>query len=94
MRKPTLDADTILKRAAPVTGQHAHEIQPFGENSHVRDDYSDTLLDISQFISQSESVVLDRKFASARIIQMNSPSRIEPFRPPSGGGLCTSRSWW
>src|ERR1700737_942947 len=30
MSKPTLDADTILKRAAAVTGQHAHEIQPFG----------------------------------------------------------------
>src|SRR6266571_971465 len=30
MSKPTLDADTILKRAAPVTEQHAHEIQPFG----------------------------------------------------------------
>ena len=30
MSKPTLDADTILKRASPVTGQHAHEIQPFG----------------------------------------------------------------
>jgi len=30
MSKPTLDADTILKRAAPVTGQHAQEIQPFG----------------------------------------------------------------
>src|SRR5258705_593896 len=30
MPKPTLDADTMLKRAAPVTGQHAHEIQPFG----------------------------------------------------------------
>jgi len=30
MSKSTLDADTILKRAAPVTGQHAHEIQPFG----------------------------------------------------------------
>src|ERR1700681_2065791 len=30
MPPPTLDADTILKRAAPVTGQHAHEIQPFG----------------------------------------------------------------
>src|SRR6267378_1547508 len=30
MSKPTLDADTIRKRAAPVTGQHAHEIQPFG----------------------------------------------------------------
>ena len=30
MPKPILDADTILKRAAPVTGQHAHEIQPFG----------------------------------------------------------------
>ena len=30
MSKPTLDADTILKRAVPVTGQHAHEIQPFG----------------------------------------------------------------
>jgi len=30
MLNPTLDADTILKRAAPVTGQHAHEIQPFG----------------------------------------------------------------
>src|SRR3977135_4638086 len=30
MSKPTLDANTILKRAAPVTGQHAHEIQPFG----------------------------------------------------------------
>ena len=30
MPKATLDADTILKRAPPVTGQHAHEIQPFG----------------------------------------------------------------
>src|ERR1700752_1402585 len=30
MPKPTLDADTILKRAPPVFGQHAHEIQPFG----------------------------------------------------------------
>ena len=30
MSKPILDADTILKRAAPVTGQHAHGIQPFG----------------------------------------------------------------
>src|SRR6266851_7654914 len=30
MSKPTLDAGTILKRTAPVTGQHAHEIQPFG----------------------------------------------------------------
>ena len=30
MSKPTLDADPILRRAAPVTGQHAHEIQPFG----------------------------------------------------------------
>jgi starvation-inducible DNA-binding protein len=29
MPKPTLDADMILKRSAPVTGQHAHEIQPF-----------------------------------------------------------------
>jgi starvation-inducible DNA-binding protein len=30
MPKPTLDADSILERATPVTGQHAHEIQPFG----------------------------------------------------------------
>jgi hypothetical protein len=30
MAKPTLDVDTILRRAAPVTGQHGHEIQPFG----------------------------------------------------------------
>src|SRR6201988_2046670 len=30
MSKPILDADTILKRATPITGQHAHEIQPFG----------------------------------------------------------------
>src|SRR5229473_235847 len=30
MPKPTLDADTILKRATPVTGQHTHEIQPVG----------------------------------------------------------------
>src|SRR6267142_337779 len=30
MSKPTLDAEMILKRAAPVAGQHAHEIQPFG----------------------------------------------------------------
>jgi starvation-inducible DNA-binding protein len=30
MAKSNLDADTILKRAAPVTDQHAHEIQPFG----------------------------------------------------------------
>ena len=30
MPKPIFDADTILKRATPVTGQHAHEIQPFG----------------------------------------------------------------
>jgi hypothetical protein len=30
MPQPTLDADTILKRATPVTGQHAHELQPYG----------------------------------------------------------------
>jgi starvation-inducible DNA-binding protein len=30
MTKSTLDADAILKRATPVTHQHAHEIQPFG----------------------------------------------------------------
>jgi starvation-inducible DNA-binding protein len=26
----SLDADYILKRARPITDQHAHEIQPFG----------------------------------------------------------------
>ena len=31
MPEPTLDADTILKRATTVTGQHAYEIQPFGQ---------------------------------------------------------------
>jgi starvation-inducible DNA-binding protein len=30
MTKTTIDAETILKRAAPLTHQHAHEIQPFG----------------------------------------------------------------
>jgi starvation-inducible DNA-binding protein len=30
MTKATLDAETILKRAAPLTHQQAHEIQPFG----------------------------------------------------------------
>src|ERR1700674_5428588 len=30
MMKTTIDAETILKRAAPLTHQHAHEIQPFG----------------------------------------------------------------
>jgi starvation-inducible DNA-binding protein len=30
MTKSTLDAEAILKQAAPVTHQHAHEIQPFG----------------------------------------------------------------
>ena len=30
MPKPILDAETILKCATPITGQHAHEIQPFG----------------------------------------------------------------
>ena len=30
MAKSILDADAILKRATPITGQHAHEIQPFG----------------------------------------------------------------
>src|SRR5258707_12196 len=35
MSKPTLDADTILKRAAPVTHQRAHEIQPFGHLVHM-----------------------------------------------------------
>ena len=30
MTKRTLDADTILKHAAPLVHQHAHEIQPFG----------------------------------------------------------------
>jgi starvation-inducible DNA-binding protein len=29
MPKSTLDADVILKRATPMTGQHANEIQPF-----------------------------------------------------------------
>src|SRR5678809_1313271 len=30
MSKHTLDAETILKRAQPLTHQQAHEIQPFG----------------------------------------------------------------
>ena len=30
MTKSILDADAILKQAAPLTHQHAHEIQPFG----------------------------------------------------------------
>src|SRR6201984_744330 len=30
MTKSTLDVETILKRAAPLTHQQAHEIQPFG----------------------------------------------------------------
>jgi len=30
MTKRTIDADTLLNQAKPVTGQHAHEIQPFG----------------------------------------------------------------
>src|SRR5260221_7188311 len=30
MSTPILDVDAILKRATPLTGQHAHEIQPFG----------------------------------------------------------------
>ena len=30
MPQPTLEADAILKRATPVTGQHAHELQPYG----------------------------------------------------------------
>jgi starvation-inducible DNA-binding protein len=30
MPKTTIDADVILRRAAPLTHQHAHEIQPYG----------------------------------------------------------------
>src|SRR5258707_10908063 len=30
MSTPILDVDAILKRATPLTGQHAREIQPFG----------------------------------------------------------------
>lgn len=30
MKKPTIDADAILRRAKPLTAQQAHEIQPFG----------------------------------------------------------------
>jgi starvation-inducible DNA-binding protein len=30
-----LDADQILKRARPITDQHAHEIQPFGHLVHM-----------------------------------------------------------
>src|SRR6202012_5918196 len=30
MPKTTIDADAIIKRATPITGQQAHEIQPFG----------------------------------------------------------------
>jgi starvation-inducible DNA-binding protein len=30
MTNPILDAEAILKQAAPLTQQHAHEIQPFG----------------------------------------------------------------
>jgi hypothetical protein len=30
MKKTTIDAETILKRAAPLTHQQAHETQPFG----------------------------------------------------------------
>jgi starvation-inducible DNA-binding protein len=32
MARPTIDAETILNRAKPLTHQHAHEIQPYGHN--------------------------------------------------------------
>ena len=35
MTKSALDADVILKRAAPLTNQDAHEIQPFGHLVHM-----------------------------------------------------------
>ena len=30
MTKITIDTDTLLNHAKPITGQHAHQIQPFG----------------------------------------------------------------
>lgn len=30
MKKRTIDADALVNQAKPITGQHAHEIQPFG----------------------------------------------------------------
>ena len=30
MARTTIDADTLLNQAKPITAQHAHEIQPFG----------------------------------------------------------------
>ena len=35
MTKSVIDADTILKRATPITHQEAHEIQPFGHLVHM-----------------------------------------------------------
>src|SRR3989440_3766494 len=35
MTKSTLDAEAILKRAAPLTHQQAHEIQPYGHLVHM-----------------------------------------------------------
>ena len=35
MTKSVIDADTILKRATPITHQEAYEIQPFGHLVHM-----------------------------------------------------------
>jgi starvation-inducible DNA-binding protein len=35
MSKGTLAADHIMKKATPITKQHAHEIQPFGHLVHM-----------------------------------------------------------
>jgi starvation-inducible DNA-binding protein len=35
MTKTTIDAEAILKRAAPLSHQHAHEIQPYGHLVHM-----------------------------------------------------------
>jgi starvation-inducible DNA-binding protein len=35
MSKDTLDVDHIMKRATPITNQHAHEIQPFNHLVHM-----------------------------------------------------------
>ena len=36
MTKSTLEAEAILKRAAPLTHQQAHEIEPFGQFVRMR----------------------------------------------------------
>ena len=83
MTKKLIDAEAILNQAKPLTGQHAHEIQPFGHLVKLPIALSERASDIKRHRDRTVDVCRSR----LEIVDAVSSITSRWVRPVSGSSL-------